>query len=127
MCRRKIQHASQSNEKASYKGKKGNKRDLVLSSQPESPRKLAPRSIATSARNMGVHIPRTTQRVVVGTRKTEWKKPIPHRQERQKESNLARQSFEQLSKKLDKLEKGIKNQSSKGKKHCHSASDSNLE
>jgi hypothetical protein len=39
------------------------------------PRKHAPRNIATSARNMGVHIPCTIPRIVVGTRKMEWENP----------------------------------------------------
>jgi hypothetical protein len=51
-------------------------RDLELSLQPESPRKLTSRSIATSARIMEAHIPHTTQRIVVGTRKMEQKKLI---------------------------------------------------
>jgi hypothetical protein len=50
---------AQSNKKAFKKGKKGNK-DLLMSLWPESPRKLAPRSIGTSARSMGVCILRTT-------------------------------------------------------------------
>ncbi len=41
--------------------------------------------------------------------------------------NPAKQSFVQLSKKLYKLETMIKKQSTKGKKPCHSDSDSNLE
>jgi hypothetical protein len=50
-------------------------RDLVLSLQLKSPRKLAPRSIATSARSKGAHIPCTTGRIVVGMRKMEQKNP----------------------------------------------------
>jgi hypothetical protein len=51
-------------------------RDMLLSLWSESPRQLAPRSIAASVRNMGACISRTTQRIVIGTRKAEWKKLI---------------------------------------------------
>jgi hypothetical protein len=50
--------------------------NLVLSLWPESPRKLAPRSIATSARNMGTCILYTTQETVVNMRKMERRKLI---------------------------------------------------
>jgi hypothetical protein len=46
-------------------------RGLVLSLWARFLRKLAPRSIATSARSMGVHIAHTTPRIVVGMRKME--------------------------------------------------------
>ncbi len=36
---------------------------------------LAPRNITAYARNMGTHIPRTTQKIVVSMKKTEWKNP----------------------------------------------------
>jgi hypothetical protein len=42
----------------------------------ESPRKLAPRSIATSARSMGVHILHTTGKIIISMRKADQKKPI---------------------------------------------------
>jgi hypothetical protein len=51
-------------------------RGLILSLRARFPRKLAPRSIATSTRSMGAHIPCTTPRIVVGTRKTEQNNPI---------------------------------------------------
>jgi hypothetical protein len=69
---------TQSTKKASNKGRKGNKRCLVPSLQPESPRKLAPRrSIATSARSMGARVPHTTPQTTVGTRKLKQKNLIP--------------------------------------------------
>jgi hypothetical protein len=49
-------------------------RDLVLSLWPESPRKLAPRSIATSERSIGLCIPRKTQKIIISMRKTDSKK-----------------------------------------------------
>jgi hypothetical protein len=51
-------------------------RGLVPSIWARFPRKLAPRSIATSARSMGVRTPCTIPRIVVGTRKTEQKNLI---------------------------------------------------
>ncbi len=51
-------------------------RDLVLSLWLESPRKLTPWSIASSARSMGARILRTTGDIVVSMRKTGWRKPI---------------------------------------------------
>jgi hypothetical protein len=44
-----------------------------------------------------------------------------------KKPNAAKQSFVQLSKKLDKHENAIKKQSANGKEPCRSNSDSNLE
>jgi hypothetical protein len=40
------------------------------------PRKFALRSIATYARSMGMHIPRTTLVIVVGLRRTERRNPV---------------------------------------------------
>ncbi len=44
-----------------------------------------------------------------------------------KKPNPASQSFAQLSKKLDKLEKGIKKQSAYSKKRCWDDSNSDLQ
>ena len=44
-----------------------------------------------------------------------------------KKPSSTKQSFVQLSKKMDKLEKAIKKYDAKKKKHCHSNSDSNSE
>jgi hypothetical protein len=57
-----------------------------------------------------------TEKANFGTAKKGRKKPNP-----------AKQSFAQLSKKLEKLEKAIKKESVNGKKHCHSNSDSDSE
>ncbi len=51
-------------------------RDLVMSLWPESQRKFVLRSIATSARSMGVRILCTTWKIVVSMRKADHKKPI---------------------------------------------------
>jgi hypothetical protein len=66
---------AQSNKKASNKSKKGNKRPGTESTA-RVPKNFASRSIATSARSMGVDIPRTTQKIVISMRKTDLKKPI---------------------------------------------------
>jgi hypothetical protein len=44
-----------------------------------------------------------------------------------KKSNSTKQSFTQLSEKMEKLKKAIKKKDTKRKKHCHSDSNSNLE
>ncbi len=48
-------------------------RDLVWGLLTKFQKKLEPRSFATCARNMGAHIPRTTHKIVVGTRRAETK------------------------------------------------------
>ena len=95
-----------------------------MSLQPESARKFAIRSIVTSARNMGAHILHTTEKIVISMRKTEWKKPnsCTTKKGRMK-PNPSKLSFAQSSKKLEKLEKAIKKQCTKGKKRCRSDSD----
>ncbi len=65
---------AQSTEKASTKMRKET-RDPVWSLLTKFQKKLKLRSIATSARNMGAHVPRTTHKIVVGTRKAEMKNP----------------------------------------------------
>jgi hypothetical protein len=50
---------------------------LIQNLRPGSPRKLAPRNIATSARSMGVCIPCTTPRIVVGTERQDGKIQLP--------------------------------------------------
>jgi hypothetical protein len=50
--------------------------NLVLSLLPASQRKLTPRSIATSARSMGMCTLHTIQETVVSMKKTGWRKPI---------------------------------------------------
>ncbi len=49
---------------------------LVPILQPGFPRKSALRSIATYARSMGAHIPRTTLVIVIGLRRTERRNPV---------------------------------------------------
>jgi hypothetical protein len=59
--------------------------NLVLMLPSESPIKLAPRSIATSARSIEACILCTIRETVVSMRKTEWRKPFfapPRRVER---------------------------------------------
>jgi hypothetical protein len=63
---------AQSTKKTSMKNKKGNQRP---GTESKFPRKLVPRSIATCARNMGAHIPHTTHKIVLGTRRTEMRNP----------------------------------------------------
>jgi hypothetical protein len=93
-------------------------RDLVLSLPPESPRKLALRNIATSARSMGAHILCIAQEIVVSMRKTDWKKADFHTAKKGRKD--AKNSFAQMSKKLKK-------QSAKSKKRCRDQSNSDSE
>jgi hypothetical protein len=51
-------------------------RGLVPCTWARFPRKLAPRSIANSARSLGAHIPHSIPRIVAGMRKREWKNLI---------------------------------------------------
>jgi hypothetical protein len=66
---------TQSDKKASNKSKKET-RDLVMSLWPEDQRNFASRSIATSARSMGVHILCRTQKIVISMRKMDREKPF---------------------------------------------------
>ena len=95
---------------------------------PESRKRYVPRNIATCARSMGACTRRTILTIAVVSRKTERKKsdfraakkggknPIP-----------TKQSFAQLSDKLDKLEKVLKKRDTKKRKRRRSESDSDSE
>jgi hypothetical protein len=50
--------------------------DLVLTTMPESQRKLVPRNTATFARSVGAHSQHTILEIAVGSRMTERKNPI---------------------------------------------------
>ncbi len=91
------------------------------------PRKLAPRSIATSPRSMGVHVPHTIARIVVGTERRNRKPNFRATKIGGKNPNLKEYSFAQLSKKMDRLKKAIKKQGAEWKKPCCSDGDSALE
>ena len=102
--------------------------NLVMVLWPEFLRKLASRNIAIFARSMGVHIQCTIPEIVVGLRKVEWNKSnFCNAKKGRKKPNSTTQSFTQLSKKLDQLEKAIKKTGTKKKKHCHRNSDSDSE
>jgi hypothetical protein len=88
-------------------------RSLVPSTRARFPRKLTPRSFATSARSMKVHTPCTTPRIVEGTRRMEQKNPISAPQKKAKKTNHTKHSFAQLSKKMDRLEMVIKKHQTK--------------
>ncbi len=103
-------------------------RDPVRSLLTKIQRKLELRSIVTCPRNMGAHIPRTTHKSVIGTRKMETRNPISKQPKKGvKKTNPTKQSFVQLSEKLDKLEKAIKKRDTKRKKRRCSDTDSNSE
>ncbi len=65
----------ESSKKSSHKSEKG-RNALVLIPRSGFPRKFALRSIATCARSMGAHIPRTTLVIVIGLKRTERRNPI---------------------------------------------------
>ncbi len=98
--------------------------NLVLKLQPESQRKLVPRNTATFARSMGARTQRTILMIAVGSRETERKNLFRAAKKGRKKPNPKKQSFTQLSKKLDKLEKVIKKKDTKKQKHRSSDSDS---
>jgi hypothetical protein len=102
--------------------------DLVLKLQPESQRKLVPRNTVTFARSMGVDTRRTILVIAVSLRKTEQKKSdFCTAKKGGKKPNPTNQSFAQLSKKLDKLEKVIEKKDTKKRKRRSSDSDSDSE
>jgi hypothetical protein len=65
----------ESSEKSSFKSKKGKKRPGTKATI-RVPKKVCFENLATCARSMGAHIPRTTHVSVVGMRKTERRSPI---------------------------------------------------
>jgi hypothetical protein len=67
---------AQSGKKASNKGEKANKQPGTDATIRVPKKACAPRSIATSARSMGVCILCTIRETVVSIRKTEPRKPI---------------------------------------------------
>jgi hypothetical protein len=77
---------------------------------------------------MGAHTSRTIPKIVIGMRKMEQKNLDLHAAKKGRmKPNPTKHSFVQLSKKMDRLEKAIKKQDAKRKKHCHSNSDSKSE
>jgi hypothetical protein len=62
-------------DKSSNKGEK-RKKCTVTNSMARVPKKSSLRSIATYARSMGVHIPRTTLVIAVGSKRTERRNPV---------------------------------------------------
>ncbi len=83
---------AQSTKKASAKMRE-EARDPVWSLLTKFLRKLIPRSIATCKRNMGVHIPCTTHKIVVGMRRTEMKNPMSKRPRKAQESPIPQSSL----------------------------------
>jgi hypothetical protein len=72
---------------------------LVLSLQSDSPRKLAPRSIATYARSMGARITHNTKDCFMNEKDGLEKANFRAAKEGGKKPNSAKQSFAQLGKK----------------------------
>ncbi len=68
-------------------------RDLVQSLLTKFQRKLKARSIATSARNMGAHIPCTIHKIVVGTRRTEMRNPTSVQPRKTQENPIPQSSL----------------------------------
>jgi hypothetical protein len=76
--------------------------DLVLTIAPESQRKLMSGNIGTFARSMGARSRRTILVIAVGSRKTKLKKSdFCAAKKGRKEPNPTKQSFAQLSEKMD--------------------------
>jgi hypothetical protein len=75
---------------------------------------------------MGVHIPCTTLKIVIGLKRTERRNQIstPLRKADEK-VNLVNHNFVQLTKKIEKLKKVLKKSGKKGYKCLYEDSDSN--
>jgi hypothetical protein len=82
----------------------------------------------TCARSIGARARRTILAIVVVLRKTERKNPnVCAAKKGGKKPNPTKQSFAQLSEKLDKLEKVLKKKDTKKQKRHRSNSDSDSE
>jgi hypothetical protein len=89
------------------------------------PRKSSLKSIATYARSIGVHIPRTTLVIAVGLRRMERRNLVsPPPRKAGYNWNTVNQNFAQLTDKIEKLEKALKKSGKKGKKRRYEDSNS---
>jgi hypothetical protein len=118
---------AQSNKKASNEGKKGNKQP-----GPESTDRFLKKVHSKKHCNLcKKHGGTCTMHNTKDCRRYEKdrmeKSDVCAAKKGRKKPNPARHSFAQLSKKLEKLEKAIKKQGAKGKKHCRDDSDFNSE
>ncbi len=75
----KIRQTQRFLQQESFIARRRVRSDLVLTTVPESQRKLVPRNTATFARSMGVHTQRTILAIAVVSRKTERKIQFPRR------------------------------------------------
>ncbi len=103
-------------------------RHLVPCLRPESPQKVAPKSIADSARSIGVRIPLIPPKIVVERyEKDQMEKSNFHTTNRgRKKPKSTKQTFTRLSKQLNKLKKAIKKQNATETNCLCSDNDSNL-
>jgi hypothetical protein len=99
-------------------------RDLVQNLLTRCLRKLILRSIATCARNMGAHIPCTTHKIVVDTRRMEKRNPTSKQPRMVQENPIPQSSHSHnYARKWTSLRKQSRNKIQR-KKCCHRDTDS---
>ncbi len=96
---------TQSNKKASNKGKKGNKRPGTESTARVT-KKGCFEKLCNLCRSMGVHILHTTQKIVVDMRKMDQKKRFPCHQKRRKETQYCNKLFCAIEQDFEKAWEG---------------------
>jgi hypothetical protein len=119
--------SAQSGKKASNKGKKGNKRPGTDATIRVPKKACTKKHCDHCKKHGGVHTMHNTRDCCKYEKDKMEKAEFCAAKKGGKKSNPAKQSFAQLSEKLDKLEKAIKKQSAKSKKHHKNDSNSNSE
>jgi hypothetical protein len=122
VCAQENAHA-QSGKKASQKSDAGTKRPSTGATKQVPKKVHFEKSCKLCKKYGGMHTMHATKDA--STRKTERKANFHTAEKAGKKPNPTKQSFTQLSKKLDKLEKSLKKASRKSKKRCRNNSDSN--
>jgi hypothetical protein len=118
---------AQCGKKASNKGKKGNKRPCTESTARVPKKACIKKHCNLCKKRGGVHTMLNSRDCCKYENEGSEKADFCAAKKGTKKPNLAEQSFAQLSKKLDKLKKTIKNQTIKSKKHHRDNSNSNSE
>jgi hypothetical protein len=126
MCTQEKAHA-QSGKKASVKSKTGNKRPSTGATKQVSKKVHFEKSCKLCKKHGGPLTTHATKDCCKYKREGTVKADFCTAKKAVKKPNLAKQSFAQVSKKLDKLEKSLKKASLKSKKRRRDDSESNSE
>jgi hypothetical protein len=118
---------AQSTEKSSTKNKKGNKRSGTESTYKIPKKARTEKHCNLCKKHGGACTTHNTQDCHRYEKNGNKKSDFRATKKGTRKPNPTKQSFTQLCKKMDKLEKVIKNQDAKRKKHCRSDTDSNSE